>query len=434
MKKKTVGFVVLSILLLLFLYRISAGEAIDPKLPETSDISAVSGESADLQSMETFPLHSFPDETGISEIPDEIRNSEIPVGEIQIEAFNNYYFTFLTAEEQGAYAWIYNEAIQFRTYINVESFQFEVTDIEKIVWALFSDSPELFWLDGGFSFQSDEQSGVVRIISLTGDSGNTLATKAMGDEIQTITSGMIQEANRLPTDYEKVKYFYEEIIQNTEYVFDSVNNQNIRSVFFGKKSVCAGYAKALQYLLEQAEIPCILVVGETVDGASHAWNMVRLGEQYYWVDVTWGDPVFLDHMTEDYPFEDEILSYDYLCITDEEIFRTHSLLSMHSETLPRFYELPACVSTDYDYYRLFEIYMDDFDPGAIKKGIIERFQSEKKEYIVKFRTRADMQKMLDEMRNGDILFDIYDSVEVEMKIYADYNEEIYRVKVYFSEV
>ena len=45
-------------------------------------------------------------------------------------------------------------------------------------------------------------------------------------------------------DYEKIKYVYEYLIKNNEYVPDSENNQNILSVVQNGETVCQGYAYA----------------------------------------------------------------------------------------------------------------------------------------------------------------------------------------------
>ena len=55
-----------------------------------------------------------------------------------------------------------------------------------------------------------------------------------------------------------------------------------------RMAVCLGYASSFQLLMEMAGMECITVVGashaSTVD---HAWNMVRLGGEWYCVDAAW---------------------------------------------------------------------------------------------------------------------------------------------------
>ena len=53
-------------------------------------------------------------------------------------------------------------------------------------------------------------------------------------------------------------------------------------------SVCAGYAEAYMDLMNRVGIPCHYVVSE---GMNHAWNIVRIGGNWYHVDATWDDPV-----------------------------------------------------------------------------------------------------------------------------------------------
>lgn len=53
-------------------------------------------------------------------------------------------------------------------------------------------------------------------------------------------------------------------------------------------AVCDGYAKSLMYLLNSIGIPTQFVTG-TANGGPHAWNLVKLGDGYYHVDLTWAD-------------------------------------------------------------------------------------------------------------------------------------------------
>lgn len=51
--------------------------------------------------------------------------------------------------------------------------------------------------------------------------------------------------------------------------------------------VCEGYAAVYQDLLELSGIECLLLISEEMN---HAWNLVRIGGEWYHVDLTWDDP------------------------------------------------------------------------------------------------------------------------------------------------
>ena len=57
-----------------------------------------------------------------------------------------------------------------------------------------------------------------------------------------------------------------------------------------KKAVCQGYAGVFNLLAAKAGICSIAVPGEA-GGGSHAWNYVKDGSSYRYIDVTWDDPV-----------------------------------------------------------------------------------------------------------------------------------------------
>ena len=99
------------------------------------------------------------------------------------------------------------------------------------------------------------------------------------------------------SDYEKIKYVHDWLVDNIEYDvnFENQNSHNIYGTFIDKQVVCEGYAKAFKYIIDELDIPCILVkgVGKNSVGESekHIWNYVYLEENWYAVDVTWDDPI-----------------------------------------------------------------------------------------------------------------------------------------------
>lgn len=79
---------------------------------------------------------------------------------------------------------------------------------------------------------------------------------------------------------------YDEEAQGTEYseVFTAYG------CLVRKKAVCQGYAAAFNLLAGKAGISSIMVAG-TAGGGSHAWNYIKNGSNYYYIDVTWDDPL-----------------------------------------------------------------------------------------------------------------------------------------------
>ncbi len=70
------------------------------------------------------------------------------------------------------------------------------------------------------------------------------------------------------------------------------DNDNPYGFLAGRKGICLGYASTFQLLMDLSGIECVTVRGMSHGGMSeHAWNLVKLEEEWYAVDVTWDDPV-----------------------------------------------------------------------------------------------------------------------------------------------
>lgn len=216
-------------------------------------------------------------------------------------------------------------------------------DIEKIFCYVLADHPEYFYVDG---YRYTKYSRMDRLIKIEFSGSyiyDSQECEARWSQIQEKAQELLEQAPDGQDDYEKVRYVYETLIRNTDYMLDAPDSQNLYSVLVSGASVCQGYAKATQYLLNHLGIPCVLVQGQVEPGEGHAWNLLCLDGEYYYVDTTWGDASYRREEAD--VGEGEWIpqvNYDYLCVTTEQLLRTHT----PGQEVP----LPECTATRDNYY------------------------------------------------------------------------------------
>ena len=179
-----------------------------------------------------------------------------------------------------------------------------VSEIKNVLMAVYNDHPELFWLNTIFTCKYDKNKICVEL---------TLDFNMTEDErirsyrnFYNMTNSILSEVENLGT-YERERRLHDILIQRIEYDGGADMNQSAYSALVEGKSVCAGYARAYQYLMQRLGIPCYYCTGYA--GEEHAWNIVALDDGYYNVDLTWDDTPGGE--------------YDYFNKTDEDYADTH---------------------------------------------------------------------------------------------------------------
>lgn len=278
---------------------------------------------------------------------EELRQMEVAQSE---EGHQEYYFKQLTEEEQRVYRELL-KGIRARE----KEFYLTISDddsIDRSYHAVLKDHPEIFWVHNREKIYKTTYSDSDYCFFTPGYT----YTDSEIDEIQTAMEQSFQEVRALipedAGDYEKVRIVYTYVIDHTQYQTGE-DDQSIAGVFWKKSAVCAGYAGAVQYLLERLDIPCIYVDGSTKGSTEgHAWDIVKIGQEYYYVDATNGDqPDFLNGDAAQLE-EHKTVIYDYLCPFPEEYEKTYT----PSEELT----VPACTAKDLDFYVLNQGYFEDY--------------------------------------------------------------------------
>ena len=213
------------------------------------------------------------------------------------------YYQMLDQKGQHLYRQIYANAAAYNAaFVPIEAVP--VSELKNVVMAVYNDHPELFWLNTIFTCRYD-QNKICAELEL--EFNMTLEElTASSKTFYNITNEILSQVQNLGT-YEKESRLHDILIERVEYDKGADKNQSAYSALVDGKSVCAGYARAYQYLMQRAGIHCFYCTGYA--GQDHAWNIVGLDDGYYNVDVTWDDT--------------EGGQYDYFNKTDEMYADTH---------------------------------------------------------------------------------------------------------------
>ena len=199
--------------------------------------------------------------------------------------------------------------------------------------ALTFDNPELFYIDitkvNLITEITTRAFSTTYTVSIGGNGKSYLSSgfenlNQVNEEIsniENIKNNIINQKN--DNQIENMKMVHDYLIDTIEYnVDDGRNIYNIYGALVNKKAVCEGYARTYKLILDELQIPCIIVCGVAKNAAgeteSHAWNYVKIDNSWYAVDVTWDDPVIIGNgnLTAD-------IKYRYFLVGSEEFSKDH---------------------------------------------------------------------------------------------------------------
>lgn len=194
------------------------------------------------------------------------------------------YYAIINETQRALYRQIYaNANAQNRHFAPVEDVT--ANDLKNAFTSVVNDHPELFWVDTAYKYQYTPKGSVADITLVFNITANNLdSSKA---EFEAAAKRITDETYGSYTDYEKERIVHDTLIGRVKYDANAPMNQSAYSALVYGRTVCSGYARALQYVLQQLDIPCYYVTGYA--GENHAWNIVKLSDGYYNVDSTWDD-------------------------------------------------------------------------------------------------------------------------------------------------
>jgi len=153
----------------------------------------------------------------------------------------------------------------------------------------FVGCPALVMLDGKQVYDTEKQDFVPEFSELiykhfSGADDVGFINQFVKDRVKAAVAETVTEDM---TDTEKIKALHDWLCRNAEYTDSDAFDRSVHSdasVFLGGSTVCEGYARAFDLLLQEAGIESCCV-----GNADHEWNVVKVGGQYFHIDTTWDD-------------------------------------------------------------------------------------------------------------------------------------------------
>ena len=159
---------------------------------------------------------------------------------------------------------------------------------------------------------------------------------------ENITDGM--------DDYDKELAIHDYIITHATYdtamlgVFEEhgEHSEDPYGALVEGKCICSGYTTTFKMFMDMLEIPCLSIVATADGGEAHAWNMAEINGHWYYVDVTWDDPMpdregrpeqhqYFNTSKEEMKYRHEWNSTGYPVMDSmEDSYIAHELVNIHS--------------------------------------------------------------------------------------------------------
>ena len=243
-------------------------------------------------------------------------------------------------------------ALNFENTTNAADLNLTVSEATSVMKRFVADHPQYFWISNKVSVTymvgSDKAEECILKYSdgtvtdnLSDKTADRNVIKTKKAKVEAKAKEIISKIDSKASDYEKELQIHDYLANNLKYdkaaekqpmVNDTLKSSfDIYGALIEKKAICEGYTKSFQYLCYLVGINANQVVGK-----GHMWNVVKIGGEWYQVDLTWDDPI-VNGGTID------IVTHDYFNLTTSAMTKDHKIDTSNP------IKVPSCTATKYKY-------------------------------------------------------------------------------------
>ncbi len=324
--------------------------------------------SRDENIIDEIPAQTTSEDTAVIspsiKLPDIAKTPHTPLSKAEY-----YQYSTLNDNEKSAYRLICDAIENTQNSVNLKSKNLSFNDVWVIFQKVIADNPQYFWVSKFISYTEISENGKAVLINLyiqytdgeITDTFDKTASKliATADRVKieaqisdfyAKSEALLCEIPPSLPDIEKEKLIHDGILKGVSYDYENMNNEATRENYLriwdaygaliNGKAVCEGYSRLFQHLCYQVGINANYVVGNT-QGQPHAWNVIKLNDGWYHIDVTWDDGS-----------TDGLMIYSYFNLTANEILKDHTI----DNTV---YATPPAASVENAFYNTLGINIKD---------------------------------------------------------------------------
>lgn len=250
-----------------------------------------------------------------------------------------YYYSKLTDGQKKIYESIANGVKNFQSEFVIREYNAGVkedfaSEVNVAIESFINDHPEVFYLKSQYSSYIVEGfNGNIGYVKVNyTDSVDVIKQKidTMDEKILEYTSGLENKS-----EYEKELFLHDKLASDVKYSKDEElprQHHTSEGALLEGIGVCDSFTKALQLLYDRVGIDSIIVLG-TLDGSPHAWNLVKLDDSWYHVDLTSSHSIY---------DETGIINHAYFNLTTISMKK---MASLDNEEI-----IPSADNDKYNYY------------------------------------------------------------------------------------
>ncbi len=286
----------------------------------------------------------------------------------------------VSSKVRAAYDLICAGMEKFEAEISLEECSITVAEL-KDAMDLVMCNPELWWLGARYAYGSYSTSSNIderQAASVSPEYAYTAnEASALKPEIESSIEEALSWIGPKMTEFEKAQVLHDYLVRTCQYsvrVAEGGESQTsyhraVSALSGEKVTVCQGYALAYKWLLRRAGIDAVYVSSEAMN---HGWNLVRIGDSWHHVDVTWDDPLYRNPATGEV-FDggfDAKVSHTYFLKSDNSFRTMEDPHTGWTTSLQALNDYPLAAGFVYPEYK--GAYKEDCSTAGHKETVIYR--------------------------------------------------------------